>query len=106
MAVDLDEVDWQILRVLQGDARISYTDLARRVHLGASATSERVKRLEASGVITGYSAVIDLEKVGISLTAVVRLKYAGNRHDPFLQYLAANPQFLQCQRVTGRTATS
>jgi Lrp/AsnC family leucine-responsive transcriptional regulator len=76
-------------------------ELGRRLHLGPSATTERVKRLEESGVIRGYRAAVDLDAVGISLLAVVRLKYAGSRHEPFLQHLQGSPQFLDCLRVTG-----
>lgn len=101
MAVDLDDTDWAIVGQLQQDGRQSFTELARRVHLSASATTERVKRLESLGVIAGYSARIDLGAVGISLTAVVRLKYVGNRHDPFVEYLERGPQFLECLRITG-----
>ncbi len=101
MAVDLDEMDWQILRQLQADGRISFTELARRVHLSASATTERVRRLESTGVIGGYTARVDLGAVGIALMASVRLKYAGNRHEPFLEHVSANPQYLECLRVTG-----
>lgn len=64
------------------------TELGRRVNLSSSATTERVRRLESTGVISGYAAVVDLSKVGYPVVAVVRLKYPGNRHDPLLQLLA------------------
>lgn len=101
MAVDLDDTDWSILRELQRDGRVSFTELARRVHLSASATTERVKRLESSGVVHGYSAVVDLDRVGISLLAVIRLKYFGNHHEPFHTYVKDSAQILECLRITG-----
>ncbi len=101
MAVDLDDTDWRILAELQNDARLSFTELARRVHLGASATTERVRRLEDSGVIAGYRADIDLAAVGIGIVAMVRLKYFGNAHNPFVAYVDDSAQVLECQRVTG-----
>lgn len=101
MAVELDETDWEILRELQHDGRIAFSELARRVQLGASATTERVRRLEARGVIRGYRAAVDLAAVGITLVAVVRLKYHGSRHAPFVDYLESNPQLLECLRITG-----
>jgi Lrp/AsnC family leucine-responsive transcriptional regulator len=101
MAVDLDETDWLILRELQADGRVSFTELARRVHLSASATTERVKRLESTGVVRGYQAVVDLDAVGTTLLAVIRLKYFGNKHEPFHGYLQDNGQFLECLRITG-----
>ena len=78
----LDETDWAILAELQRDGRLPLTELGRRVSLSASAATERVKRLEAVGVITGYRAEVDLGKVGFSVLAVVRLKYPGSRHEP------------------------
>ncbi len=75
MAEELDETDWAILDRLQQDGRISLTELGKGVNLSASATTERVRRLEAAGVITGYGARVDLEKVGYPVMAVVRLKY-------------------------------
>jgi Lrp/AsnC family transcriptional regulator, leucine-responsive regulatory protein len=101
VAVDLDETDWLLLGVLQEDGRVSFAELARRVHLSPSATTERVKRLESLGVIRGYRAVVDLDAVGVTVVAVVRLKYFGNRHDPFVAYVRDSPQVLECLRITG-----
>jgi Lrp/AsnC family leucine-responsive transcriptional regulator len=101
MAVNLDETDWVILRELQRDGRISFTELARRAKLSTSAATDRVRRLESGGVIQGYRASVDLAAVGIPLLAVVRLKYHGNRHKPFFDYLEANPHLLECLRITG-----
>jgi Lrp/AsnC family leucine-responsive transcriptional regulator len=75
--------------------------LARRVNLSASATTERVKRLEAIGVITGYRAQVDPDKVGYPVLAVVRLKYAGNQHQPLHRLLAERFEILECLRTTG-----
>src|SRR5437588_5454118 len=70
----LDSTDWKILRELQRDARLSYNELGRRVGLTAPASAERVRKLEATGVITGYSAQIDPEKVGMPLLALIQLR--------------------------------
>lgn len=101
MTETLDETDWLILTELQQDARMPLTGLARRVNLSASATTERVKRLEAAGVITGYRADIDLAKVGYAVLAVVRLKYPGNHHEPLRRLLAERFEILECLRTTG-----
>jgi Lrp/AsnC family leucine-responsive transcriptional regulator len=101
VAVDLDETDWAILVELQSDGRMSFTELARRVHLSTSATTERVKRLEATGVVSGYRAVVDLDAVGITLVSVIRLKYFGNHHEPFHKYVEDSDQVLECLRITG-----
>ncbi|MET8157230.1 Lrp/AsnC family transcriptional regulator [Sphaerisporangium sp. NPDC005289] len=101
MAVNLDATDWSILAELQRDGRVPLTELGRRVSLSASAVTERVRRLEAEGVITGYRAEIDLPKVGLAVLAVVRLKYPGSRHEPLHRMLAERPEILECLRTTG-----
>ncbi|PWR06536.1 AsnC family transcriptional regulator [Micromonospora acroterricola] len=101
MSEDLDAVDWSILIELQKDGRVPITELSRRVRLSASATSERVRRLEATGVITGYRAEVDLTKAGFAVLAVVRLKYPGSRHDPLRRLLEQRSEILECLRTTG-----
>ena len=101
MAEDLDETDWSILVEVQRDGRIPLTELGRRVNLSASATTERVRRLESLGVIAGYRADVDLAKVGFTVLAVVRLKYPGNRHEPLRRLLDGRLEILECLRTTG-----
>lgn len=101
MAETLDATDWAILAELQNDGRLPLTELGKRVSLSASATTERVKRLESTGVITGYRADIDLEKVGYVVLAVVRLKYPGSKHEPLHKLLAERSEILECLRTTG-----
>jgi Lrp/AsnC family transcriptional regulator, leucine-responsive regulatory protein len=101
MAVNLDDVDWAIIDQLQEEARISLSELGRRVNLSPSATTERVRQLEAAGVVTGYHAVLDLTKAGYPVLAVVRLKYPGNHHEPLRRLLAERREILECLRTTG-----
>ena len=101
MTESLDPTDWAILNELQEDARLSLTQLGRRVNLSASATTERVRRLESIEVITGYRAEVDLTKVGYPVLAVVRLKYPGNKHEPLHRLLAERREILECLRTTG-----
>ncbi|MFB9906367.1 Lrp/AsnC family transcriptional regulator [Allokutzneria oryzae] len=101
MSESLDQTDWEILVEVQRDGRIPLTELGRRVNLSASATTERVKRLEAAGVITGYRAQVDLTKVGYAVMAVVRLKYPGSQHQPLHQLLGERMEIMECLRTTG-----
>ncbi|MEU7474687.1 Lrp/AsnC family transcriptional regulator [Lentzea sp. NPDC042327] len=101
MTETLDATDWAILAELQRDGRVPITELGRRVSLSASATTERVKRLEGAGVITGYRATVDLASTGYGVLAVVRLKYPGSRHQPLHRFLAERPEVLECLRTTG-----
>jgi Lrp/AsnC family leucine-responsive transcriptional regulator len=101
MTESLDPTDWAILVEVQRDGRIPLTELGRRVNLSASATTERVKRLESSGIISGYRADIDLTKVGFAVLAVVRLKYPGSKHEPLRRLLEERHEILECLRTTG-----
>src|SRR5690349_23997845 len=101
MTETLDLTDWAILAELQQDGRVPITEPGRRVNLSASATTERVKRLETIGVITGYHASVDLGKAGYGVLAVVRLKYPGNQHQPLHKLLAERTEILECLRTTG-----
>jgi Lrp/AsnC family leucine-responsive transcriptional regulator len=101
VAVNLDLIDWVIIEQLQREARVSLSELGRRVKLSPSAVTERVRNLESLGVITGYHAVVDLAKVGYPVLAVVRLKYPGNHHQPLRRLLAERREILECLRTTG-----
>ncbi|ADJ49449.1 Lrp/AsnC family transcriptional regulator [Amycolatopsis mediterranei S699] len=101
MTESLDPTDWAILAELQRDARLPLTELGRRVNLSASAATERLRRLETAGVISGYRAEIDLAKVGYPVLAVVRLKYPGSRHEPLHTLLGERSEILECLRTTG-----
>lgn len=72
--VSLDEIDWNLLSELQSDGRLSYNELARRVHLSAPSVAERVRRLERASVITGYTARVDPAAAGQPLLAFIQLR--------------------------------
>lgn len=69
----LDSYDVRILAELQADARVSLAELGRRVHLSQPAVTERVRKLESAGVITGYRATVDLGRLGYGIRALVRV---------------------------------
>ena len=69
----MDDLDRRILGALEGDARLTYSDIGKRVGLAASSVHDRVRKLEKKGVIRGYRAEIDLEKVDLPITAFVSL---------------------------------
>ncbi|MCE3032084.1 MULTISPECIES: Lrp/AsnC family transcriptional regulator [unclassified Streptomyces] len=100
-AISLDAIDWRILDVLQRDGRTSFADLARAVSMSASAVTERVRRLEEGGVISGYAAVVDPERVGLGVMAFVRLRYPNGNYKPFHDLVEAMPEILEAHHVTG-----
>ncbi|MEU8543763.1 Lrp/AsnC family transcriptional regulator [Streptomyces sp. NPDC048717] len=96
-----DATDWRILEVLQHDGRASFADLARAVSMSPSAVTERVRRLEEAGIISGYAAVVDPEKVGLTIMAFVRLRYPNGNYRPFHDLVEAMPEILEAHHVTG-----
>jgi Lrp/AsnC family transcriptional regulator, leucine-responsive regulatory protein len=97
----LDETSWQILSILQEDARIPYKDLGQRVGLSSPAVTERVRRLEEAGIITHYRAELNLEKLGLTIAAFITIKSFGHRCDQIRSLLQESPEIEACYRVTG-----
>lgn len=97
----LDELGWRILCELQQNARISFSELGRRVGLTPPAVAERVRRLEDAGVITGYYVALDMEKLGRPLLAIVRLAPRGALASQVKQAVAEMPEVLECHHITG-----
>ena len=97
----LDEVGWQILTVLQEDARLSYTEIGRRVGLSLPAVVERVRRLEEAGIITGYRAEIDISKIGLGITAFIRVTTASEKYPALNALLKAMPEILESHHLAG-----
>ena len=105
---ELDAIDLRVLRALQADGRMTYDELASQVSLSSSATLRRVKRLEESGVIAGYVALLTPERVGLALTAYinVRLEKHSESHkrspmDAFRASIQGWPEVVECAALTG-----
>jgi Lrp/AsnC family leucine-responsive transcriptional regulator len=103
-AIELDRTDLQLLAELQRSGRQTNAELAERVHLSASACLRRVQRLEREGVIAGYRAEVDPERVGLGLQAFVRVQLS--RHDAdaiaaFGDFVNAWDEVVTCHALTG-----
>ncbi|MER5962263.1 Lrp/AsnC family transcriptional regulator [Streptomyces sp. NPDC002057] len=96
-----DATDWRILEALQAEGRASFADLARTVSMSPSAVTERVRRLEEAGVISGYTAIVDQDRLGLPILAFVRLRYPHGNYKPFHDLLGATPEILEAHHVTG-----
>ncbi|MFF1477898.1 Lrp/AsnC family transcriptional regulator [Streptomyces sp. NPDC058301] len=96
-----DATDWRILDALQQDGRATFAELARTVAMSPSAVTERVRRLEEAGVISGYTAVVDQERLGRGILAFVRLRYPNGNYRPFHDLLEATPEIMEAHHVTG-----
>lgn len=100
----MDKFDWAILNELQRDGRLTNAELAQRVGLSAAPCWRRVRALEESGVIKGYRAEIDRQKVGLDVFAFVRLDAERNRGDITRQLEEAIqkiPEVVACHYISG-----
>jgi Lrp/AsnC family leucine-responsive transcriptional regulator len=104
----LDAIDRRILRALQIDGRMIYDTLAAEVSLSPSATLRRVKRLEESGVIKGYVALVSPERIGLGLTAYLNVRlekhseiHKRNPMDLFRAAVQTWPEVVECVALTG-----
>ena len=107
MTQTLDRYDWHILQILQDDGRISNQELADRIGLSPSPCLRRVKALEDNGLITGYRALVDAKKLGLTLMALIHI--AMDQHTPerfaaFEAQVQMIPQVLECLLITGQKA--
>jgi Lrp/AsnC family leucine-responsive transcriptional regulator len=103
-AVDLDRTDLQLLAELQRNGRQTNAELAERVHLSASACLRRLQRLEREGVISGYRAEVDPERLGLGLQAFVRVQL--RHHDAasiaaFADFVNQWDEVVACHALTG-----
>jgi len=100
----MDDFDRQILATLQQDGRLSNADLSQRIHLSPTPTLRRVKALEQAGVIAGYRAQLDRQKIGLGLTVMVGVKVDGHRDANAVavqEAFRAMAEVISCHLVSG-----
>ncbi|MEM9200157.1 MAG: Lrp/AsnC family transcriptional regulator [Actinomycetota bacterium] len=98
----LDQISRRILHELTQDGRLSYRELGERVGLSAPAATERVRRLEREGIITGYTATVDPAAVGSPILVIMRVIHTSNGSPVRIGERAAElPEVIECNRVTG-----
>jgi Lrp/AsnC family transcriptional regulator, leucine-responsive regulatory protein len=97
----LDDINRRILGELQEDGRLAVAELGRRVGLSSPAVAERLQRLERDGVIAGYRAEVDPRALGLSLTAVVRIRPAPGQLENVAELAKRTPEVVECRRITG-----
>lgn len=95
-STNLDEIDWAILAELQRDGRMPFAELGRRVNLDAAGATERVRRLEIAGIITGFRVSVDLARLGFPVLALIRLQHQGHRPRALDRLLAERREILEC----------
>ncbi len=101
---DLDRTDRKILKALQADGRIATVDLAEKIGLSPTSTSDRVKRLQREGFIAGYGARLDPHRLGLGLLVFVEVSLDKTTPDVFEKFAEAvkrAPEVLECHMVAG-----
>lgn len=98
----LDEIDTKILELLQRNGRTRRNNLADVVNLSLPSVSDRLRKLEASGIITGYAALVDAKKLGKDVAAFIIVKVDSSKHfQSFVEHAGSSEEVLECHAITG-----
>ena len=97
----LDDIDIKLIRLLQQNARYSLKQLAQEVYLSSPAVSARIERLEKLGILTGYHASVDQQKLGYHITAFINLAMNPDQKPVFYPFISDCPNVIECNCVTG-----
>jgi Lrp/AsnC family leucine-responsive transcriptional regulator len=98
----VDKIDWEIVRSLEQDARISFAELGQRVGLSKTPCWQRVRDLEHEGLIRGYRAELDAERLGLRVHAFVYVSIDSTRYLEFEAAVACHSAVLQCYTTAGQ----
>ena len=100
----LDQIDRKILEILQTNAKITNAQLSKEIGLSPAPTLERVKKLETSGLIKSYHAMLDIEKVGLGVSTFVQVTLSGHNKrniDAFVKEINKIEEIIECHHITG-----
>lgn len=100
--MNLDLIDAKILEQLQANARISLSELSKNVNLSLSAVSERLKKLDASGIVKQYTALLDQKAMGKEISAIMLISLADqSRTEELIAFVNGNSEILEFLHITG-----
>lgn len=102
--MNVDELSLKILAVLQKNSRLSYSEIGRKVGLTQPAVAERIKKMEKSGIIKGYTIDIDNDSLGFNLMAYIHINIPGmlaHQMKKALEIATNCPDVIECHRITG-----
>jgi Lrp/AsnC family leucine-responsive transcriptional regulator len=100
----LDKIDYNILRILQERGRVTNALLASEVGLSPAPTLERVRKLESTGLIESYHALVNAEKLGLSVIVFIEVRLNYHSHfkiEKFIEEIAALPEIVEAYHITG-----
>ena len=97
----IDSLNWNILNLLQQNARISNAAIGRKVGISSPAVSERIKKMEDAGLILGYKTLVSPFRAEYQLKAIITLRAFMGKLKPFLTKVKTYDQVINCYRITG-----
>ena len=98
----MDRIDANILKCLTRDARMNASQISQQVNLSVSAVIERMKKMEASGLIRGYTAVIDERQAGVNVQAMISIRLEHPKYNQeFNHQMCAHESVMECFYITG-----
>ncbi len=97
----IDKSNWIILEELQRNARVPLTEISKKVGLSSPSVGERIQKMEESGIINGYTAMIDMEALGYSLGVYISIKIRFGQVKKFEKYVKTVPEIHECHKLTG-----
>lgn len=97
----MDAIDLKLISILQKNARTPLKQLSAQVFLSSPATAARIDRLEKEGIIIGYSAVLNMKKIGFPIVAYINLDLQPSQKPDFYPFIRECPNVLECSCVTG-----
>lgn len=97
----MDNIDYQIVRLLGDNGRLSIKKISEKINLTPPAVAERIKKLEETGVIVGYRAVIDPKKFDMNIRAIITVTLIADKRKEFLDFARQNNCITECHHVTG-----
>lgn len=101
VSANLDTVDHRLIAALTDNARISLADLGRVLGMSPQSAADRMRRLEDVGVISGFTAKLEPEALGLSVGAYIRVRPAMGELQRVAALLADIPEIIECDRITG-----
>ncbi|TSI07898.1 Lrp/AsnC family transcriptional regulator [Lysinibacillus sp. BW-2-10] len=99
--MQIDSIDFQILQLLNKNARIQWKEIGEEIHMTGQAVGNRIKKMEDNGIIQAYSIVIDELKLGLPFTAFVIFYMNAQTHDGLLKFINTRTEITEAHRVSG-----
>jgi Lrp/AsnC family leucine-responsive transcriptional regulator len=99
--MNIDNLNWKILKCLQENARQSNAKIGRQVGITSPAVSERIKKMEDLGIIEGYKTIVSPFEIGYQLRAIITLRAFMGKLKPFLEKVKTYDEVINCYRITG-----